>query len=180
MEKDADSKQTMNGADPLLFAPHLKDFLEFIPALNRESERGAVLISCSFLDALMGRILLACFVDRERTKRLLEGFNAPLGTFSTRVSAAYALALISEREFKECETLRRIRNRFAHDVHASFDDQDLRSLTEALTMAAPDHETAQGTGRARFTTSAIMLILNLTNRPAYVARERRQPKDWPY
>src|SRR5947208_1359141 len=108
--------------------PHLRDFLRFLPELNKESARGCVLISCSYLDDLMRETLLAFFVEGETGKRLVEGFNAPLGTFSTRSSAAFALGLISERELKELTILRRIRNRFAHHVHASFEMQEIRDL----------------------------------------------------
>jgi mannitol operon repressor len=159
--------------------PHLKDFFGFLPELNKESDRGRALIACSYLDELMRRILLAFLIERDGTKRLTEGFNAPLGTLSTRTSAAYALGLISEREFKECETLRRIRNRFAHDVYASFDSQDIRDLSRTLTLAAQDYDDIVVDARGRYTSAAVALILNLTNRPVYVSRKRRQPDDWP-
>jgi hypothetical protein len=159
--------------------PHLKDFLGFLPELNKESDRGRVLIACSYLDELMRRILLAFLIERDGTKRLVEGFNAPLGTLSTRTAAAYAMGLLSEREFKECETLRRIRNRFAHDVHASFDAQDIRDLAHTLTMAAQGYDDVVVDARGRYTTAAVALIMHLTNRPAYVSRKRRQAEDWP-
>jgi mannitol operon repressor len=115
--------------------PHLAEFSCFLPELNKESDRGRVMVSYSFLDELMRRILLAFFIDRESSQQLLDGFNARLGTFSTRTAAAYTLGLISQAEFKACETLRRVRNRFAHDVHASFDQQDIRDLCRNLTKA---------------------------------------------
>jgi mannitol operon repressor len=159
--------------------PHLREFFGFLPELNKESDRGRVLISCSYLDDLMRRILLAFVIDRDSSQRLVEGFNAPLGTFSTRTAAAYALGLITEREFKECDTLRRIRNRFAHDMRASFDAQDIGDLCRNLTMAAQDYDAVVVDMRGRYTTAAVALILGLTNRPVYVARKRRQPEDWP-
>jgi mannitol operon repressor len=159
--------------------PHLGEFFDFLPELNKESDRGRVLISCSYLDELMRRILLAFVIDRDSSPRLFDGFNAPLGTFSTRTAAAYALGLITEREFNECETLRRIRNRFAHDVHASFDTQDIRDLCHNLTKAAQNYDAVVVDARGRYTTAAVALILSLTNRPAYVSRKRRQPEDWP-
>jgi mannitol operon repressor len=159
--------------------PHLTEFTRFLPELNKESDRGCVLISCSYLDEMMRRILLAFLIERAGTKRLIEGFNAPLGTFSTRTAAAYALGLITEREFRECETLRRIRNRFAHDVHASFDAQDIRDMAHALTMAAQDYGDVVVDARGRYTTAAVFLILGLTNRPTYVSRKRRTLEDWP-
>lgn len=159
--------------------PHLKDFIAFLPELNKESDRGRVLISCSYLDEMMRRILMAFLVDRASSRRLVEGFNAPLGTFSTRTAAAYALGLISEDEFKECETLRRIRNRFAHEVHASFDTRDINDLCTNLTMAAQSYGDVVIDARGRYTTAAVALIMRLTNRPAYVSTRRRRPEAWP-
>ncbi|WP_158805313.1 MltR family transcriptional regulator [Acidisoma sp. L85] len=159
--------------------PHLRDFFDFLPGLNKESARGSVLISCSYLDDLIRQILLAFFVESDAGKRLVEGFNAPLGAFSTRSAAAFSLGLISEREFKELAILRRIRNRFAHHVHASFETQEIHDLCYNLTMAAQDHGDVTVDARGRFTTAATALILNLTNRPVYVARKRLKSEAWP-
>jgi mannitol operon repressor len=156
--------------------PHLKRFLRFLPELNKESDRGGVLISCSYVDELLRQTLLAFFIENDNSNRLVEGFNAPLGTFSTRISAAFALGLISEREFRECNTLRRVRNRFAHHLEASFDMQDIRDLCENLTYAVPGTVDA----RERYTSAVVPLILNLVNRPHYVSKKRREFNDWPY
>jgi len=152
------------------------EFLGFLPELNKESDRGQVLISCSYLDELLRQTLLAFFIEDDNSNRLVEGFNAPLGTFSTRLSAAFALGLISEREFKECNTLRQIRNRFAHHVQASFDMQEIRDLCQNLTYAAQDYGTVTVDIRSRYSTAAIALILNLTNRPLE-SRERAFSED---
>ncbi|QIO60657.1 transcriptional regulator [Rhizobium leguminosarum] len=153
--------------------PHLKDFAEFVPELNQESDRGATLIATGFLDELFKQILLAFFVDKKASLALVEGFNAPLGTFSTRIASAAALALISERERAEADTLRRIRNEFAHSVQVSFQDQRIRDLCENLTFSIPENK-----GRGQFTSSAVSLILNLTNRAAYVSQHRRTETTW--
>jgi mannitol operon repressor len=109
----------------------------------------------------------------------VEGFNAPLETFSTRTAAAYALGLISQAEFKDCETLRRIRNRFAHDVHTSFDQQDIGDLCANLTMAAQSYGDVVVAARGQYTSATTALILNLTNRPHYVSQKRRQAERGP-
>jgi hypothetical protein len=98
--------------------------------LNKESDRGCVMVACSCLDELLRRILLAFLVEVPTSADLVEGFNAPLGTMSTRTAAAYSLGLIHEREFKELEILRRVRNRFAHGVHVSFDMQYVKALCQ--------------------------------------------------
>src|SRR5436190_12579458 len=66
---------------------------------------------------------------------LLDGFNAPLGTFSSRIAACHALGLISEAEFRECQIFRRARNRFAHEIHITFADQAVMDLSNNLTGA---------------------------------------------
>jgi hypothetical protein len=161
--------------------PHLREFVGFLPELNKESDRGCVMVACSYLDELLRRILLAFLVDGPKSVDLVEGFNAPLGTMSTRASAAYALGLIGEKEFREVDILRRIRNRFAHGVHVSFEMQDVEALCQNLTMSARDADDLNNsTARGLYTSAAACLILNLTNRPAYVAKERRECKEWPY
>src|SRR5258708_18194129 len=80
--------------------PHLKDFLRFLPELNKESDRGRVLISCSYLDQMLREILLAFLRDTKLSLQLVEGFNAPLGTFSARATATYAMGLITNRDYK--------------------------------------------------------------------------------
>ena len=160
--------------------PHLVGFVNFLPELNRESDRGQSLVACSYLDDLLKRILSAHFANQEVGLKLVEGFNAPLGTFSTRIAAAFALGLVSEREYRELETLRRIRNRFAHEVHVSFKTNAVRDLCGNLKMAAPNYGDVVVDARDQHSTAACGLILDLTNRPEYVRRARRVPEKWPY
>lgn len=159
--------------------PHLREFLGFLPDLNRESDRGRVLIACSYLDDLLRRTLLAFLVRGRTSERLVDGFNAPLGTFSTRTAAAYSLGLITDREFKEAETLRRIRNNFAHEIKVSVETPKVTGLCKSLTMAAQDYGDVVVDARGMFTTSAVALISDLINRPHYVSRKALTSVTWP-
>lgn len=159
--------------------PHLKDFFRFLPALNKESDRGRVLISCSYLDEMLREIILAFLRNTKQSLQLVEGFNAPLGTFSARATAAYAMGLITSVEFRECEILRKIRNRFAHDVHASFTTQDIIDLCKNLTMSAQPYDKVVVDARGQYTTAAVALIMTWTNRPVYASRNRLLEQDWP-
>ena len=175
-----DEHESEKGRAPLEVShPHLKEFLRFLPALGKESDRGGVLISCSYLDGLLRNILLAYLRDHKESHRLVEGFNAPLGTFSTRVTAAFALGLVTSGEYAECGILRRIRNRFAHDIHVSFETKEIKDLCENLTLSAKDYGDVVVDARGQYSTAAVALIMNWTNRPAYVARERRTEQNWP-
>ncbi len=182
-----EGKDNLPGWQPLAMThPHLAEFSAFLPELNKETDRGMVLIATSFIDELIRRTLLAFLLESDTSSSLVEGFSAPLGSLATRCAAAFALGLISERELQEADTLRKIRNQFAHHVHVSFENQSIRDLCKNLTMAAPEYNAIQEQrtvtmdARGRFCTAAGALILNLTNRPHYVSRQRPQFVQWPY
>lgn len=165
--------------------PHLAEFFAFLEKLQDESERGMVLISTGFLEEQLRNTLLAHFVDDSSLLVLVEGGNAPLGSFSARISACYALALVSKAEYEDLHILRRIRNDFAHNIHTSFATQSVIDRCKLLRHKAHDyHSPSLGevtvSPRGQLTTAAVGLILNLVNRPHYVAKERRESRDWPY
>lgn len=77
-------------------------------------DRGLVLSLAAFSEEALGELLKAFMMPSEATVQLVEGFNAPLGTFSSRIKAAYAIGLITKEQFLDLERLRKIRNEFAH------------------------------------------------------------------
>src|SRR5947209_1634118 len=98
--------------------PNLKDFLPYLDGLNKESPRGQVLISIGYMEQVLEDILRAFMLEIKTVDDLFKGGNAPIGTFSAKMKAAYALGLISEDEFHDFELIRRIRNHFAHSMAA--------------------------------------------------------------
>jgi hypothetical protein len=160
--------------------PHLKEFSKFLAELNKESDRGAVLISAAMVDDLLSKCLTSFLIEHEDVESLLEGFNAPLGTLSARMLAAFALGLLSEGEYRECQILRKVRNAFAHGIHISFGDPRIKDLCSNLTMCAKDFGNVHVEARGRFTTSCTGIILNLTNRPHYAAQNRLTYRGWRY
>src|SRR5690606_22499145 len=83
--------------------------------LRNLDDRGLVLSLSAFAEDALGDLVGECMAPVEASKRLLEGFNAPLGTFSSRIKASLALGLISSEQYRDLEHLRKIRNEFAHD-----------------------------------------------------------------
>jgi mannitol operon repressor len=165
--------------------PHLRNFMPFLDTLNRESERGAVLVAVSFIEQQLAEILRAFMLDEKPVAVLFEGYNAPLGSLSSRSTAAFALGLITDVEFSECNCLRKIRNEFAHNYRASFADRKIIDYCAALVMRAKDY-TSETRGqvtvppRGQFTTAATALILNFVNRAHYVQRQRVTSRAWPF
>ena len=160
--------------------PSLKEFGPFLDDLNRESERGVVLISASYLERQLKEIISALLCEGDASTRLLEGFNAPLDTLGARAAAAAALGLISGQEYRELETIRKIRNEFAHDHRTSFADQDIADRCRNLTFSAKDYGDVVVGSRGQFTTAAVAFIMNLTNRSHYVSEKRLKFENWPY
>ena len=177
----------MPSKEPLEKAyPNLNDFLPFLDELNRESPRGMVLMAAGFLEEQLRKILLAFMMDEEPARQLVEGYSAPLGTFSARIGSCFALGLVSPDEHHDLTVIRRIRNDFAHRIVVSFDDPSIRDRCATLRSKAHDYarvrdkEVFSVTPAGQFSTGAIGLILNLVNRPHYVELERRSHKRWPY
>lgn len=154
--------------------PHLKDFSEFLTEFNKETERGAALAAAAFLDDLLGRVISNFLISNDSGHALMDGFNAPFGTLSARIAACHAMGLISDIEFRECEIVRKVRNEFAHKVKMSFENDRVKSLCALMKGSVPGEKKARG----QFTSAAVILILNLTNRPHYVAQRSLKYGEW--
>jgi hypothetical protein len=158
--------------------PHLNQFAEFVEEFNKETERGTALAATAFIDDLLERTLMAFLIPNDSGQALTRGFNAPLGTFAARIVACHAMGLISEMEFKECQILRKVRNEFAHKVKMSFDDPKVQGLCSGLTQFGEWEDRKPVVPRAKFSMSAIAIIMNLTNRPHYVGQQALKYGNW--
>jgi mannitol operon repressor len=154
--------------------PYLREFREFLDEFNRETERGAALAAAACLDDLLGRVIFNFLISNDSGHALVNGFNAPFGTLSARIAACHAMGLISETEFRESEIVRKVRNEFAHKVQMSFENDKVRSLCAAMKLSVPGEKKP----RAQFTSAAVVLVMNLTNRPHYVAQKSLVYGNW--
>lgn len=108
-------------------------------SLDDLDERGLVLSLAAFAEDALGQLLKAFLLTNEATNQLLEGFNAPLGTFSARIKAAYALGLIEKDQLDDLERLRKMRNEFAHSWRPiGFENAKISALIKALNYSSID------------------------------------------
>jgi hypothetical protein len=102
----------------------LNDEFRYEVVLN-ESDRGAVLIASAFIDEALACLLRQVFTVKscnasnnafpKNLNRLLKsGIDAPLGSFSSRITAAFVLGVIDVDCLKALEALRKLRNGYAH------------------------------------------------------------------
>ena len=160
--------------------PHLKEFFEFLPHLNEESERGQALVSAAFIENFLERIIRAFLIEGKSTDRLFDGANAPLGTFSARISMTHALGLISDDERSDCDIVRSIRNDFAHNFKTTYEDQSIKDQCANFHHSAKDYGEIVMCPRGQFTTAVSGMLLNLANRPHYVEKKHLKQTQWPY
>jgi hypothetical protein len=156
-----------------------KYFSEFLAEFQKETDRGAALVGAALIDTRLKAVLRSHFLNSKVVEELIEGGSAPLGTFSSRIKLAYALGIITELEFGECEIIRRIRNDFAHGVHGlTFQDQKLSDLCNNLKANTPDGKRFDGNPRQLFISSVVLLSLALWYRPEYAAKYKAVARDW--
>ncbi|WP_186126132.1 MltR family transcriptional regulator [Burkholderia gladioli] len=161
----------------------LKYFGQFLAEFQKESERGAALVGAALLDARLERILRSHFIEGKCADELLDGGNAPLGSFSSRIKCCYALGLIAKNEKHDLELIRAVRNAFAHQEHGlTFESNKIRGLCASLASRRPLNvvEADGYSARARFTDAVIFNSMQLWYRPEYAQPLKCVERSWPY
>ncbi len=96
--------------------PKPDEWPQFFEDLKGQSDRGAVLIAGSLVDATV-RLALQCRMiemSAEDAASLFENANAPLSSFSSRIKLGRALGIYGPLLEKKLNRIRQIRNQFAH------------------------------------------------------------------
>jgi hypothetical protein len=111
-----------------------------VPTLGDMDERGLVLSLAAFAEEALGHLLKTFMLPNQSAVKLLTGFNAPFGTFSTRIKGCHALGLIEDIQAADLEILRKVRNEFAHSwALMRLDNQRNRTLVERLSYPLTRH-----------------------------------------
>ena len=153
--------------------PEILRLATFLHGFYEETDRGAVLMAASILDEVLLSVIRAFLIESPATEQLIEGFNAPLGTFSSRINAAYAMGLIEDREYIEVEAIRRIRNLFGHSWESiSFDHPKVKGQIDKLPF---EREKPRG----KLNSTVANLLGDWLWREHFVKKERRILKEWP-
>ena len=166
--------------------PNLEYFWPFLDELSKETARGKVLMCAGFLEEQLRVVLLSFLLEVKAATELLNGQNAPLGSFGARIDACCSMGLISNNEHNDLHIVRRIRNEFAHGTTVSFHDEAIKAKCARLVLKAHDYGRVDGRveikvgATGQFETSATALILNLINRPHYVGQKRLAVQPWKY
>ena len=87
--------------------------------LADESDRAAVIIAAAKLDNELRDLIVSRLVPSPTSEDDLVDGDRALGAFSARIKMAYRLGLIDAEVARSLDIVRRIRNQFAHEAHAS-------------------------------------------------------------
>ena len=102
---------------------------------DEENDRALAIVGGAFLDSLLENILVEFLVDDEKEVGELLRYDGAMGTYSGRIRAAYCLGLLRKTVRDDLRLVGKIRNRFAHDLTASFAEDPIRSWCNARTVA---------------------------------------------
>ena len=131
--------------------------------LHGLDDRGLVLSLSAFSEDSLGTLLSAFMLPSDASKKLLEGFNAPLGTFSARIMTAYSLGLINESQYDDLERLRKIRNKFAHTWQTiEIAKPNISSLIEQMSFSRIDDHFPKNLNE-KLRSSIICLLIELSS-----------------
>jgi hypothetical protein len=96
------------------------------------SDRAVAIVGPAFLDNLLTEMLISFLVDDSTEVARLMQPEGPLGTFGSKVSACYCLGLIGETVKSDLRLVAKVRNRFAHDLRATFLDEKIAAWCGGL------------------------------------------------
>ncbi|SFN67319.1 MltR family transcriptional regulator [Nitrosospira briensis] len=111
-----------------------KRLLVFLETIDKESDRGCVLVSAAIIDECL-EILLRSQLSQKEPKVLNSLFSGqgPLSSFWSKIQFARAMELIPGWIYDDLERIRGLRNIFAHRYDsADFDDADVMLFTTKL------------------------------------------------
>ena len=84
------------------------------------SPRAVAIVCASLLENHLEQLLAKFLLpDAKKLDEMISGNNisAPLGNFASKMKMCYLLGLISEEMYKDLDTIKKIRNKFAHQLH---------------------------------------------------------------
>jgi hypothetical protein len=145
------------------------EYGKLVASLGQESDRGLVLSCAALIDLYLGKIIRAFLVDDKDVDELFEGPYAPLSSLSAKTKMAYCLGLISNKERKEIDAVRKVRNVFAHEYAPDFEHPEVKKL-----CAKPPIYDGRNCDRDAYLHLGINLVLPLIYRDVYALKEKRR------
>lgn len=99
---------------------------------DEKDDRSIAIIGGTFLEIALENILRGFLPENDKEVEKLFGFNNALGNFSSKITMSYSLGLIEVIVKSDLHLVRKIRNEFAHDLYATFENKKVGDWCKAL------------------------------------------------
>jgi hypothetical protein len=143
-----------------------KDHAALSEELIKGTDRSTALVGCAMVDAALVKAVSAHFVTmkEDEFEKLYYGPGSLLSTYSSRIKIGRCLGIYAEKLNGILDTIRRIRNVFAHSVvPLGFDHELIAKECEKLPEAKLKTELSKGLNphRERYLAICVNLVIAL-------------------
>jgi hypothetical protein len=141
----------------LVLDDHIQDILH---ELDHQSDRGVALIAASMLDIGLRWAIMCRLGDYpDSDKILFEDEGAPLGTFANRIKIAKAIGVIGPYTEGHLNSVRLIRNQFAHSpLKIDFANDLIAAEIDKLLADSPEWKPEWTPEKRRYVGTIITMI----------------------
>jgi mannitol operon repressor len=153
----------------------LNDWDGFREELDAGGDRSFVILCGSRIDAYIDELLRKVLVDDP--SEVLELLRGPLGTAGAKARTLYCLGALSPSEYRNLNILRKIRNKFAHELHGlSLESPEIVDLCSRLEIPLEAHEGAIYDSKGRLMLALITLDISLPLRLQLISHASVRPE----
>ncbi|MCM1399374.1 MAG: hypothetical protein NC225_07845 [Clostridium sp.] len=101
-----------------------EEFVKWLQIVKDEIEgtndRSVVIVCAAILDTQLEKLIKnVLYIDKNIDENLFMGGNAILSSFSAKITMAYYMKIISKDELDLLNAIRKLRNKFAHEIDVS-------------------------------------------------------------
>lgn len=149
------------------------DLVQFAESFDyaHDNDREIVIVGCAYIECLIKNTLSESLLqDKVEIDRLIGENNGILSGLVPKVRLLYLMSVFPKVIYEDIKLVAKIRNHFAHNVSASFEDLEvtknlgkLRWHIESMNMSPPP----EATTRDIYQVAINQLVAHLNALPAY-------------
>ena len=116
--------------------------------LAKSDDHTAAIMAAAIIEARLRQALEQQFQRNDKVEQEMFRSTGPLGSFSAKIKLAFLMGIINEETYRDLNTIKEVRNRFAHLVEVThFDSSNIKSLTDRLSLIGKHFEDLREPGQ---------------------------------
>jgi hypothetical protein len=160
--------------------PPTKDDIEYMGSVEFRalSDRAAAIVAAGMVEFILEHVILRSLPNQAKKLHAEMLERGPLGNFSGKIQLAFALKLTSRMAFEDLNTIRRIRNAFAHSrTNITFKTEEIALEAQKLKTRMPHFGIAPKPPRELFDDACVMIWNALFFELTQIDIRRKNPSD---